>query len=244
MGTDVTGSGRSSASEPSDGLAPVIPLFGARPAAGRPTSEAPPHHEADLLPEPLQEAQGAVWRSTWEDDVVARGRRSGDAPESPHGASGEGVPVALAEKQLLKKLRTRSLSILEARGVLLGLGTAPADVDLLIEAFVNRGYLDDAALAEQLVHIGLDRKGQGRRVIAQILAQRGVPRDVTDAALLALPDDDSERALDFARGRARSLRSLDRETALRRLTGQLARRGYGGSVAFDAARVALDEVGV
>ena len=84
-------------------------------------------------------------------------------------------------------------------------------------------------------------KGQGRQVIAQSLAKRGVPRDVADAALATLPDDDYERAIEFARGKARSLQSLDRDTALRRLTGQLARRGYGGSIAMTAARTALDE---
>jgi regulatory protein len=89
--------------------------------------------------------------------------------------------------------------------------------------------------------VGVDRKGQGRQLIAQTLAKRGVPRDVADSALQALPDDDLERALEYARGKARALRSLDRETALRRLSGQLARRGYSGSLAMNAARTALDE---
>jgi regulatory protein len=43
--------------------------------------------------------------------------------------------------------------------------------------------------------------------------------------------------------KARSMSSLDRDTALRRLVGQLSRRGYGGSVAMTAARQALDENG-
>ena len=58
--------------------------------------------------------------------------------------------------------------------------------------------------------------------------------------LAELPDDEFERALDFARQKARSMRDLDREVALRRLSGQLARRGYGGK-ALAAARQALDE---
>jgi regulatory protein len=66
---------------------------------------------------------------------------------------------------------------------------------------------------------------------------------VADAALAELPDDDADRALDFARTKARSMSSLDRDTALRRLVGQLSRRGYGGSVAMTAARQALDENG-
>lgn len=247
VGTDVTdGRDPRAASEPGEGLAPVIPLFGAR-AGAEPVAGADPVALADAE----SGVPGtAVWRSTWDDDVVPLARRSAGGGDDGRGAEGAtdgdapvGPSLELAEKQLLKKLRARSLSISEARSVLHGFGTPAADADLLIDAFVSRGYLDDAALAEQLVHVGLDRKGQGRRVIAQSLAKRGVPRDVADAALQALPDDDVERALDFARGKARSLASLDRETALRRLTGQLARRGYGGSVALEAARTALDEAG-
>ncbi|MDY0909248.1 regulatory protein RecX [Microbacterium sp. CFBP9034] len=149
--------------------------------------------------------------------------------------------IELAEKSLLKRLRTRSLSVSEARGLLREYDLDPAATDHVLATMEEYGYLDDAALAEQLVHAGVDRKGQGRQVIAQTLAKRGIPRDVADAALAAMPDDDLERALEFARGKARSLRSVDRDTALRRLTGQLARRGYGGAVAMTAARTALDE---
>ena len=66
-------------------------------------------------------------------------------------------------------------------------------------------------------------------------------RDVVDAALEALPDDDADRALEYARQKARTMRDLDRDVALRRLSGQLARRGYGAQ-ALDAARRALDEL--
>jgi regulatory protein len=131
----------------------------------------------------------------------------------------------------------------EARAVVAQHDLDGETVDAVIRGFVRHGYLDDAALAEQLVHSGLDRKGQGRQVIAQTLAKRGISREVADAALAELPDDDADRALDFARTKARSMASLDRDTALRRLVGQLSRRGYGGSVAMTAARQALDENG-
>ncbi len=153
-------------------------------------------------------------------------------------------PRDLAEKALLRKLRTRSLSIREARTALTGFDLAREDAEDIIEHLERLGYLDDAQLAEQLIHAGSDRKGQGRTAIAQTLSKRGVAREVADAALSALPDDDAERALEFARSKAGSMRSLDRDTALRRLTGQLARRGYGGSMAMTAARTALDETGV
>src|SRR3546814_2860834 len=91
--------------------------------------------------------------------------------------------------------------------------------------------------------LATDRKGQGRRAIAQTLTARGIPRDVADAVLAQLPDDDADRALEFARSKARQLERFDHETALRRLMSQLSRRGYPGSVAAAAARAALAENG-
>jgi regulatory protein len=73
------------------------------------------------------------------------------------------------------------------------------------------------------------------------MAGRGIPREVADAALADLRDDDLERALDYARTKAVSLARLDAQTGLRRLVGQLTRRGYPSHVAMTAARQALDE---
>ncbi|MFJ2505879.1 regulatory protein RecX [Microbacterium sp. NPDC087592] len=143
----------------------------------------------------------------------------------------------------MRKLRTRSLSVSEARQALRGHGLDNAVIDDVIDDFCRRGYLDDAALAGVLVTSGVERKGQGRVALSRALAQRGIPRDVVDAALDELPDDDDERALEFARTKARSLSRLDNDTALRRLVGQLSRRGYNGSVAMKAAKQALRETG-
>ncbi|MDX2375723.1 RecX family transcriptional regulator [Microbacterium sp. LRZ72] len=151
--------------------------------------------------------------------------------------------VELAEKALLKKLRTRQLSVREARSMLLERAVDAESADALVADFEARGYLDDDRLAEQVVHAATTRKGQGRRAIAQALATRGIPRETVDAVLAELPDDDAERALDFARQKARSMGSLDHDAALRRLHGQLARRGFPGPVAMVAARQALADNG-
>ena len=100
----------------------------------------------------------------------------------------------------------------EARKVLIQNDVPAHRAEAIIDEFTRHGYLDDAALAEQLVHVGVDRKGQGRQVIAQTLAGRGVPRDVADAALSAIPDDEAERALEFARSRASRLGDVDDTT--------------------------------
>ncbi|HWV48315.1 MAG TPA: regulatory protein RecX, partial [Microbacterium sp.] len=171
----------------------------------------------------------------------------------PHEASApDGEPVDAdsirekAEELLVRKLRARSLSISEARTVLKGYELQgqrvdASQIDDVIDEFCRRGYLDDAILAGHLVTSGVERKGQGRVALSRALAQRGIPRDVIETALDELPDDDDERALEFARTKARSLSRLDNDTALRRLVGQLARRGYNGAVAMKAAKAALAE---
>jgi regulatory protein len=146
-----------------------------------------------------------------------------------------------AEELLTRRLRRSALSEREARTFLVQRGIDPAVVEVTLDRFTSRGWIDDAVLAEQLIYAGTSRKGQGRRAIAQTLSARGIARDVADAALAGLPDDDDDRALEYARSKAHGLRSYDLETAMRRLMGQLARRGYSGSVASSAARTALNE---
>lgn len=198
-------------------LAPVIPLFGA-------SSDA----------EAAARRRHPSWHPTWIDPAASE---AADAPE-------EDEPddvLAEAERMLLRRLRTRSLSVHEARAALQGEGLDAAETEGVLGRFAALGYLDDHALAEQLIDKALTRKAQGRQAVAQVLAQRGIPRDVADEALAALPADEAERALEFARSKAPMLADLDRDAALRRLAGQLARRGFA-AVALSAAREALDEV--
>ena len=205
---------------------------------------------------PTSPTPAAAWQAEADDDLGSREEPERearpidlDAERTGRARSGgrradqreDADPADAAELGLLKKLRARQLSVSEAKTYLGQHDLGSDSVEAILDAFLARGYLDDARLAEQVVHAGVDRKGQGRQAISQSLAKRGVPRDVADAALAELPDDDAERALEFARSKAGAMRGLERDVALRRLTGQLARRGYGGSSAFAAARQALDE---
>lgn len=249
-------------------IAPVIPLFGRD--RGAPDGGDEFAGGAAARGGSAATADSARWRSTWEEPVrrgaLSEQESESGTPSDRHpargGARGAAAPrlralrePALTETEgpdreevrraaaesLVRKLRTRSLSVAEARTVLKGHGLEAELVDETIDDFCRRGYLDDAVLAESLVSSGIERKGQGRVALARGLSQRGIPRAVIDAALEALPDDDAERALEFARTKARSLSRLEHETALRRLVGQLARRGYGGSIAMTAATTALRE---
>lgn len=213
------------------GLAPVIPLFGGADATpgghSMPDSRRRPSgtRQARTTPE---------WRTEWDDDP-----EDAETPDDVAEADGSNA----AFDRLLRKLRRRGLSVAEATSALIADGVDRAAAEGYVAELQRRRWLSDADLAEQLVHAAVARKGEGRRAIAQTLAKRGIPRDIADDALGALPDDDADRALDFARSKARGMAALDRDTALRRLMGQLARRGYPGSVAMAAARQALDEAG-
>lgn len=212
-------------------LAPVIPLFG--PRSGAPEPPRTPHARggSPVAGSGAEPVTGS-WHVTWTDDVE-RSELDVDTASAREAA----------EKVLLKKLRTRSLSEREARAVLRSEGLDDPVIDAVVEGLLRHGYLDDLRLAEHLVYIGSDRKRQGRQAIARTLASRGIPREVVDAVLSETHDDDAARALEFARLKARSLHTLERDVALRRLVGQLSRRGYPGTVAMTAARAALDEAG-
>jgi regulatory protein len=204
-------------SESRQGLAPVTYLPGAAPV------DEPPARWAIPLEPTRDDSDGGL-------------ESPGDTEEASDGGS-----VDDAEELLTRRLRRSALSEREARTFLAQRGTDPAVADVTVDRLTDRGWIDDAVLAEQLIYAGTSRKGQGRRAIAQTLSARGIARDVAEAALAGLPDDDDDRALEYARSKAHGLRSYDLETAMRRLMGQLARRGYSGSVASNAARTALTE---
>lgn len=229
-------------------LAPVIPLFG---GDRRGPSPAHPARAANRGAQ-RGEAEAAQWRSALMDGshrpgpARAQPRPSKAGPETgepPVAERDSGELRARAEEVLVRKLRGKQLSVSEARTVLRMTDVDRDVAESIIDEFLHRGYLDDRTLAELLVTSGVERKGQGRVALSRSLSQRGIPRDIVDDVLGELPDDDAERALDYARSKASSMSGLEPDTALRRLLGQLARRGYGGSVAMNAARTALREAG-
>jgi regulatory protein len=100
------------------------------------------------------------------------------------------------------------------------------------------GYVDDIALAQNLVGTLQERKGLGRSAIAAELTRRHLAPAAIEYALdLIDTGDELSRAREIALKRAGQLRHVDRETAVRRLTAFLARRGYDGST----IRAAVDQ---
>jgi regulatory protein len=115
--------------------------------------------------------------------------------------------------------------------------------EVVIEEAIGRarteGLVDDVALAAALVREGRE-KGHAPLRIRTDLARRELPDGVIDAAVAEIGDRDEEvAALDVATKRAAQLRSVDAETAYRRLAGYLARRGYTDGLSRKVAREAV-----
>lgn len=126
------------------------------------------------------------------------------------------------------------------REKLLARGIADEVADDAIAAATASGELDDAAFAEALVNDWFDR-GHAPRRISYDLRRRGFTDSQIATAMSAhlARHDPYAAAFAVAMDRAAPLLALPTETALRRLTGHVQRRGYSSGVAVKAARDAL-----
>ncbi len=174
-----------------------------------------------------------------EEDRVEDERREAEAEEERAAERTPERQRRRADNVLANRLRGRGLSLAEAREVLDG---AEIDADIAEETlvrYVALQYIDEAALAEQILHTHLDRKGLGRRSVEMEMRRRKLDPLVIEEAMAEQPDDELARATEVAMKRLGQLSSYDDETAERRLTSFLMRRGYGGGVVRDAAKTAL-----
>lgn len=144
------------------------------------------------------------------------------------------------DRLVVSRLRRSALSVAEVRTVLAEHGLDDGEIEEWIERYERLGYLDDARLAEQLVHISGSRRGRGSGAIFQELTRRGVDSEAARAAVSHLdPEVERGNAFAVAERRARQLTGLDRQTAARRLSAFLQRRGYSGDVVREAVTAAL-----
>ena len=221
--------------ETADRLAPVSYLFG-----------SPQPAEADTAPDaagtrgaqgtaPLRAAgRAAVSFRDIHDDVAAWNDSWGDD------VAGEQQVDLDLERVSMKALGRRALSQREVERMLRDHGADETAVAGEIDRLTRVGLLDDEALAQTLVGTLQERKGLGRTAIAAELTKRLLaPAAIEYALELVDTGDELARARELARKRAAQLSGLDRDAAVRRLSGYLARRGYSGSAVRAAVEQAL-----
>ncbi len=174
----------------------------------------------------------------------AHGPASPPPPEDPEALGPDADAEAVARKILLDQLtgRARSRSELAAK---LAKKAVPEDVaERLLTRFEEVGLIDDQEFARSWVQSRQSGKGLARRALAQELRRKGIDDQVARDALEEVdPDDEVESARILVRRKLRSVQRVDRNTAIRRLTGMLARKGYPPGVAIRVVREELEAAG-
>lgn len=214
---------RSGAAPQHSGIAPVIYLPGvAAPerSASRPAAPARP------APVPARQAAPLPARLAL-----------GDQPDPEVVAV---VDTERAHNVSLHALTRRGLSRREVERTLRSRDLDEQTIAAEVERLEASGLIDDMALAQNLVGTLQERKGYGRQAIAAELTRRLLsPAAIEYALELVETGDELARAREIAVKRAGQLRGYDRETAVRRLSGYLMRRGYSGSTLRAAVEAAL-----
>jgi regulatory protein len=146
--------------------------------------------------------------------------------------------VAIETEAAITKVYDRALNMLAFRArsskelarSLTQKGEDAAHVQRAIEKLTEQGLLDDAAFAESYTRAKVLGARQSRRRVQQGLAKKGVARDVSDAAITTVFEqegvDQRDVVLEAARKKMRSLEKLEPIVQRRRLYAFLARRGY------------------
>lgn len=246
-------------SDASERLAPVSYLPWATPGDSARTGVPTDADERDSRsgqPQQAHRAGVSRWGRTERDRRSGGDRTGGRTRAGRLGAVGDDASEETApaetgperddriDRLVVSRLRRSALSIAEVRAVLIEHGLDNDEVEEWIERYERLGYLDDARLAEQLVHVNGSRRGRGSGAIMQELSRRGVDSAAARAAVDHLdPEIERANAFTVAERRARQLTGLDRQTAERRLSAFLQRRGYAGDVVREAVTAALSADG-
>jgi regulatory protein len=176
-----------------------------------------------------------------------RRRARAERAEEQAKAAIDADPVAVAREICLRLLTDRARTRQELAQALQRKGIPDEAADTVLSRFDEVGLIDDAAFAGQWVRSRHRSRGLSRRAIALELRRKGVDDEVAGEALAEVdPAAEEERAHELVVKKLRSMTIAtpeEQQSAVRRLVGMLARKGYGAGVAYGVVRRALAERG-
>lgn len=218
----------------------------ARFSAPPPAAEEP---DADPAPpgEVPEEAPGEHLESGAEEPAARRQRGSGRKRGAPRGAGGEHpeedaraivlrqlTGSAKSRRQLADKLAEREIPAEIARRVL--------------DRFEELGLVDDREFALMWVRSRAGTRRLAASAMRRELVQKGIDDEFIAEALEQVTEDDERRAArELVDKKLRTQRPdvlddrLQRDKVIRRLVSMLARKGYGGGIAFGVVNEAIRE---
>jgi regulatory protein len=152
-------------------------------------------------------------------------------------------PIAMAREVCLRLLTDRARTRQELAQALMRKGVPDEAAHTVLDRFDEVGLIDDAAFAGQWVRSRHQHKGLAKRAIAMELRRKGVDDEVAGEALAEVDTESEElRARELVDRKLRTVPAdtpEQRKKAAQRLVGMLARKGYGGGIAYRVVREAL-----
>jgi regulatory protein len=223
-------------------MARVTYLPGVQPPA-EPVAQAPSAGAPDLPPKRLHNFPTGELERLTPQQLQERMNEITKREEPEAEAETPGERSARAHNVSMYALTRKGMSSGEMADLLRSRDLDASDVAFEVTRLEQVGLLDDRELASTLVRQLRERKGFGRSAITSELRRRKLDASAIEEALDETADangnDELTRARAIALKRAPQLRSLDAETARRRLGAFLMRKGYSGSVVASAVAAAL-----
>lgn len=151
-------------------------------------------------------------------------RAGGELTEEELGALRSAAALRGTKDRALRILNTRAMSERELYDRLVEKGESEQNAAATVAWLLKLHFLNDADYAAAVAR-HCAAKGFGKRRVRDELHRRKIPKELWDAALEELPEEDG--ALDkLLRARIRGADASDR-AALKRATDALLRRGFG-----------------
>ena len=174
--------------------------------------------------------------------AVARAERaSPQAPPPPEPQDADADPHAVARAVVLRQLTGSPKSRSHLEQALRRKGCPDDVAATVLDRFEEVGLVDDVAYAQMLVRSKQSGRGLARRALQHELRAKGVDDEIARGVLDTIePDDEREIARVLVEKKLRTMHGLDRQVQVRRLSGLLARKGYGAEVSRQVITEALD----
>lgn len=167
---------------------------------------------------------------------------TGEIPVDPVQAGPPADAEEVARKILLDQLTGQARSRKQLADKLAQRNVPEEIATRLLDRFEEVGLVDDEAFARMWIASRQPGKGLAGRALAQELRRKGVDDEIVKETISEIdPDDERAAAEALVAKKMRSLRSVDHQTATRRLVSMLARKGYSSGLAYAVVRDALGE---
>ena len=153
-------------------------------------------------------------------------------------------PYTAAREYCLNLLTARPLTRAELHKKLIGRGYEQDIAERVLNRLDEVGLIDDAAVAEVWVRSRHNYQGLARKALSIELRRKGVADELVAEAVSAVDAEaEEQRARELIRKKLRGTVPADEVTAVRRLVGMLARKGYSEGLAYRVVKSELRDFG-